>query len=106
TGGSDGRGHRLRPGLRRRAHRDPGGGAIRAVAKAVALGARAGGLAKPFLGPGARGDEEAVEAVEEVVSELRTAMFVTGSDNIDELSRVETVVTGKTKEYLSQIRLD
>jgi len=74
------------------------------IAKAVALGATAGGLAKPFLKPAAQGREEAVEAVEDVVAELRTAMFVTGSENIDELSKARSVVTGKTREYLQQVR--
>lgn len=73
------------------------------VAKAVSLGACAAGLAKPFLKPAGRGREEAVTAVRDVVTELRTAMFVTGSENIDELSNAEPVVTGKTREYLDQV---
>lgn len=73
------------------------------VAKAVALGASAGGLAKPFLKPAGQGREAAVRAVGDVVAELRTAMFVTGSEDIDELSNAETVVTGKTREYLDQV---
>lgn len=49
------------------------------IAKAVALGATAGGLAKPFLSPSARGTDAAVEAAEDLIAELETAMFVTGS---------------------------
>ncbi|MCX2817981.1 MAG: isopentenyl-diphosphate delta-isomerase [Methanobacteriota archaeon] len=74
------------------------------IAKAVALGASAGGLAKPFLKPGAKGSDEALEAVEQVVAELRTAMFVTGSEDIDELSKARSVVTGRTDEYLQKVR--
>lgn len=74
------------------------------IAKAVALGASAGGLAKPFLKPAAQGNDEALEAVKDVVAELRTAMFVTGSNDIDELSKARSVVTGKTREYLNQLR--
>ncbi|MDY7081664.1 MAG: alpha-hydroxy-acid oxidizing protein, partial [Halobacteria archaeon] len=74
------------------------------IAKAIALGADAGGLAKPFLKPAAQGEEEALEAVRDVISEVRTAMFVTGSKNIDELSNAETVILGNTRQYLEQIR--
>ncbi|MDY6774924.1 MAG: type 2 isopentenyl-diphosphate Delta-isomerase [Halobacteria archaeon] len=76
------------------------------VAKAVALGAVGGGLASPFLKPAAEGKQEAVKAVKEVTEGLRTAMFVTGAENIDELRRVETVTTGKTHEYLTQMGFD
>ena len=74
------------------------------VAKAIAAGAVAGGLAKPFLVPGGKGPDEAVTAVRDVIEELRTAMFVTGSATIDELSSAESVVTGTTEEYLTQLR--
>ena len=74
------------------------------IAKSIAVGASAGGLAKPFLKPGAQGPDEALDAVEQVVAELRTAMFVTGSEDIGELSKARSVVTGKTREYLQQVR--
>lgn len=73
------------------------------VAKAVALGAEAGGMAKPFLKPAAQGREEAVTAVEDVVAELRTTMYVTGSKDIGELSNTRAVLTGITREYLDQL---
>jgi len=74
------------------------------VAKSVALGASAGGLAKPFLKPAAQGRDEALEAVEDIIAELRTAMFVTGSEDIGELSKARSVVTDRTGEYLQQAR--
>ncbi|MDY6765487.1 MAG: type 2 isopentenyl-diphosphate Delta-isomerase [Halobacteria archaeon] len=74
------------------------------IAKAIAVGAQAGGLAKPFLKPAGRGKDEAIEAATEIISELRTAMFVTGSKNIDELRNAQVVITGKTREYLNQLR--
>ncbi len=73
------------------------------VAKAIALGAAAGGMAKPFLKPAAQGREEALKAVEDVVAELRTSMYVTGSKDIGELSNTRTVLTGITREYLDQL---
>ncbi|MDF9747767.1 type 2 isopentenyl-diphosphate Delta-isomerase [Natrinema salsiterrestre] len=72
------------------------------VAKAIALGARAGGLAKPFLAPAGRGVDAVVELIETLVLELRTAMFVTGSASVSELRDTERVVLGRTKEYLDR----
>lgn len=74
------------------------------VAKSVALGAYAGGLAKPFLKPAAKSRDSAVSTAREIVSEFRTAMFVTGSKNIDEFRNTRLVITGKTREYLMQLR--
>jgi isopentenyl-diphosphate delta-isomerase len=72
------------------------------VAKAIALGAHAGGLAKPFLKPATDGPDAVIERVEDLIAELRTAMFVTGSGSIDELQQVEYVLHGETREYVEQ----
>ncbi|WIV68692.1 type 2 isopentenyl-diphosphate Delta-isomerase [Natrialbaceae archaeon AArc-T1-2] len=72
------------------------------VAKAIALGATAGGLAKPFLGPAGRGEEPVVELIEDLRLELITAMFVTGSASISELQETDYVVLGRTREYLEE----
>ena len=74
------------------------------VAKAIALGAQAGGLAKPFLGPAVGGTEEVVDLLETLELELRTAMFVTGSATVEELSEAEYVILGRTREYLERRR--
>ncbi len=70
------------------------------IAKAIALGARAGGLAKPFLRPAGQGTEAVVDLLETLELELRTAMFVTGSASVEELQSADHVVLGRTKEYL------
>ena len=72
------------------------------VAKAIALGARAGGLAKPFLAPAGQSTEAVVELLEDLLLELKTAMFVTGSASVSELQEAEYVVLGRTKSYLEQ----
>ncbi|MWV41870.1 type 2 isopentenyl-diphosphate Delta-isomerase [Natrialba sp. INN-245] len=72
------------------------------VAKAIALGASAGGLAKPFLSPAGRGTDAVVDLIETLTLELRTAMFVTGSASISELRSADHVVVGRTKKYLEQ----
>lgn len=67
------------------------------VAKAIAMGAAAGGLAKQVL----RAATESGDAVEKelkiIISELRAAMLLTGAGSVSELSDVDRVVTGKTK---------
>ncbi len=93
--GSDG--PRLRDRKRRRSLRLD-------IAKAIALGARAGGLAKPFLGPAGKGVDEVVALIETLTLELRTAMFVTGSASLSELRDTDYVVLGRTNEYIEQRR--
>ncbi|WP_049924198.1 type 2 isopentenyl-diphosphate Delta-isomerase [Halopiger djelfimassiliensis] len=74
------------------------------IAKAIALGARAGGLAKPFLGPAGTGTDAVIDLIETLVLELRTAMFVTGAASIADLRETEYVLLGRTNEYVTQRR--
>ena len=52
------------------------------VAKAIALGAHLGGLALPFLKAAAVSTEAVLEAIEELASTLRIAMFATGTPDL------------------------
>ena len=52
------------------------------VAKCIALGATAAGIARPFLKAAAMSAEAADEAVAEIITELRVAMFAAGAGNI------------------------
>lgn len=72
------------------------------VAKAIALGAHGGGLAKPFLKPATDGSDAVIERVEDLIAELQTAMFVTGSGSIEDLQQAEYVLRGETREYVEQ----
>lgn len=66
-----------------------GSGGIRTgmdVAKVIALGARAGGIAAPLLEPSTIGAAAVVSKLEEVIEELRISMFLIGATNIDTLS--------------------
>ncbi|MCL9814523.1 type 2 isopentenyl-diphosphate Delta-isomerase [Natranaeroarchaeum aerophilus] len=76
----------------------------RDIAKAIALGARAGGLAKPFLEPAIDGPEAVVDMIEGIEAELRTAMFVTGSGSVEALQNAEYVIGGATAEYVEERR--
>ncbi len=73
------------------------------IAKAIALGARAGGLASPFLAPAGRGTDAVVDLIETLTLEFRTAMFVTGSATVEDLASAEHVILGRTREYLEEL---
>lgn len=62
------------------------------VAKAIALGATAAGMARPMLKAQARGDDALDAAIEQVIRELRTAMVLTGSANLAALAKANPVV--------------
>jgi isopentenyl-diphosphate Delta-isomerase len=55
------------------------------IAKALALGADAAAAALPVLRAAARSVDEAVRALEQLIAELRTAMFLTGCRTPSEL---------------------
>jgi isopentenyl-diphosphate delta-isomerase len=76
------------------------------VAKAMALGARAVGIAGEFLRRVSGPDEEAaLTALDRYLDELhwslRTLLVLTGSRNWDELRQRPVVVTGALREWLS-----
>ena len=55
------------------------------IAKAIALGAHAGGVATPFLEPATVGPQAVVDKLEEIIEQLRIAMFCTGLTNLSAL---------------------
>jgi isopentenyl-diphosphate delta-isomerase len=55
------------------------------IAKAIALGADAAATALPILKAAEQSVEQAIEAIETLKTELKTAMFVTGMGSIQEL---------------------
>lgn len=63
------------------------------VARALALGATAGGIARPFLQAQARGYDALEAAVERVIAEIRVAHLLTGSRDGDAL-RAASIVVG------------
>jgi isopentenyl-diphosphate delta-isomerase len=68
------------------------------VCKAVCLGACAAGLAWPLLKPASGGQLD--YALEILIEELRTSMFLIGAKNVGDLGRRPVVITGKTAEWL------
>jgi isopentenyl-diphosphate delta-isomerase len=75
------------------------------VARAIALGATAGGLAAPVLrAQRAGGYEGVVKLLEQVVAGVRTAMLLTASRTVADLRRTGRVVTGGLAAWLAQAR--
>ncbi len=70
------------------------------VAKALALGASACGIALPLLKEAVKSSEAVINALRRVEHELRVAAFLTGSESVKELSRARVVILGRTREWL------
>lgn len=67
------------------------------IAKALALGATVGGIARPFLQAQARG--QLVQAIETVLEELRVACLLTGSATVQDLRSVPRVIGGRLRAW-------
>lgn len=72
------------------------------IARAVALGATAAGIAGGVLRAAATGYKDARAELEQIIYELRVAMFLTGSRTVDELRRSRYTITGETREWLGR----
>lgn len=77
------------------------------IAKSLSLGAYAASAALPFVGPALIGKDAVVESLSGMLNELRVAMFLCGCGTVSELrTDSNTVVTGWTKEYITQRGFD
>ena len=73
------------------------------IARAIALGASAGGIARPMLqAVREKGERGAHAYVDAVSAELRAAMLLTGSPNVAALQHAEKVVVGELALWLSR----
>lgn len=61
------------------------------VAKCIALGARLGGMAGPFLKAAAQDVEVTIDFIQEVADTIRISMFACGAENIDQLQMQKLV---------------
>ncbi|MEK6588985.1 MAG: type 2 isopentenyl-diphosphate Delta-isomerase [Chloroflexota bacterium] len=59
------------------------------LAKALALGAKIGAMAGPFLRAAVESTEDVIALIERTVNELRIAMFATGSSDLSALSNAK-----------------
>jgi isopentenyl-diphosphate delta-isomerase len=70
------------------------------VARAIALGASAGGIARPVLQAYyAGGRDAALSFLIQVERELRTVMLLVGASNLGQLRRAPRLLTGMLKEW-------
>jgi len=77
------------------------------IAKSIALGATCTGVAQPFLSAVYNGPmEQSRDYVDRIIHELRTAMFLVGSENIQMLYKRPVLFFGRTREYLEQRHID
>jgi isopentenyl-diphosphate delta-isomerase len=87
-----------------------GSGGVRSgldIAKIIALGADAAGIAIPFLFTVQQHSAEAVvQKIEEITYQLRLACFLTGSRNVLDLKKAPLMITGKTAELMKIHGLD
>jgi isopentenyl-diphosphate delta-isomerase len=75
------------------------------IAKAIALGATAGGIARPALQALETGGREAAIAFfDRIETELETAMLLVGAPDIAGLGRARRVVIGELTDWMGQAR--
>lgn len=72
------------------------------MAKAIALGADCCGIALPALKAAVQSEKALLVMVDQLCRELKIAMFLCGCKTIAELKRAPLVITGKTREYLTE----
>jgi len=72
------------------------------VARSLALGANMAGAALPFLAPATKSPDDVARALRRYVRELRTAMYLTSSENISKMRCAPIIVRGQVKEILEQ----
>jgi isopentenyl-diphosphate delta-isomerase len=73
------------------------------AAKAISLGASAGGFSRKMLAPAMDSPEAVARELRMIIAELRAAMFLTGARNVGELQAVPYVVTGHLSEWMNAL---
>ncbi len=76
------------------------------AAKAISLGADCVGMALPFLKYAYESPELIEAKINQFTRELKTAMFLVGARNIAELKQKRLIITGKTREILTELNID
>ena len=77
------------------------------IAKALSLGATAAGIAHPLLRPAVYGSSlDVVVELERFIEGLRVAMYLTGSQKVEDLSSKQLILSGKLVESLKSLGID
>ncbi|OGD53803.1 type 2 isopentenyl-diphosphate Delta-isomerase [Candidatus Bathyarchaeota archaeon RBG_13_38_9] len=72
------------------------------IAKSIALGASAGGMALPILKAATQGYKFLNEMVETLIQELRLSMFLVGAKEVSMLRKVPLIIKGDTANWLNE----
>jgi isopentenyl-diphosphate delta-isomerase len=71
------------------------------IAKAIALGATAGGIARPFLQAHARGGIDAVRNMaQRIIDEIRIAALLTGSRTMTDLQHASIIIDPRLRRWI------
>jgi len=73
------------------------------VAASIAMGATAAGVANVILKDATESAEAVIKKLKIIKRELQTAMLLTGSKDLKQLSKARYVVLGETKQWMEQI---
>jgi len=77
------------------------------IAKALALGATAAGVAHPLLRQAVHGSSlDVVVELERFLEGLTVAMYLTGSEKVEDLSSKQLILSGKLVESLKSLGID
>ena len=74
------------------------------VARAIVLGANAGGIARKLLKAAITSGEAVTELLKVIILELKSTMFLLGAKNIEELQKCNYILTGTTNQWYTQLR--
>jgi isopentenyl-diphosphate delta-isomerase len=72
------------------------------AARALVLGASAAGLARTVLAPAVQGPKETIDALDELVRELRAAMFLVGAGNVAAMQHQEFILSDRIMAWLAR----
>ncbi|MDH3727146.1 MAG: type 2 isopentenyl-diphosphate Delta-isomerase [Myxococcales bacterium] len=76
------------------------------VARAIALGARASGIARPLLQALARRGEDGVRVyLDEVAHELRSVMLLTGARTVEDLQQAPRIISGELENWITALQV-
>jgi len=76
------------------------------AAKAIALGATAGGYSRKMLAPALESAEAVEKELNMIIAELKAAMFLLGARDIDDLQQAPVICTGHLSEWLNAMELE
>jgi isopentenyl-diphosphate delta-isomerase len=72
------------------------------AARALVLGASAAGMARTVLAPAVEGRQQTLDALNEMVRELRAAMFLVGAANVADMQVQEFILSDRVMAWLAR----